>query len=93
MTQFNWLTKPVAFQSSAGVFLFGIDEYEDGDQWFVHAQEKSWSVSKHIITENPQKMCEEIALTIEEAIGIRLSWNLADRAFLALELCVKDPAC
>ena len=93
MTRFNWLTKPMAFQSSTGVFLFGIDKYEDGDQWFVHAEEKNWSVSKHIITENSQKMCDEIALAIEEAVGIRLAWEIPDGAILSLDLRTKDAVC
>jgi len=89
-TEFNWLTKIKAFQSSAGIFLFGIDQYEDGDQWFVHADEENYSTSIHIITGNPQKMCEEIAFAIQEAIGIRLSWEISDNTFLTFKLRAKD---
>ena len=89
-TRFNWLTKPVAFQSSTGIFLFGIDEYEDGDQWFMHTEEKGWRISTHLITDSPKEMCDEIALAIEEVLGIKLFWELPERALLSLELHADD---
>lgn len=85
--KFTWLTKPVAFQSSAGVFFFGIDEYEDG-QWPILCEEKDWTISTHLITDTPEKLCEEIALTIEEALGLKLSWKVSECTFLTLNLQV-----
>jgi hypothetical protein len=85
--KFTWLTKSVAFQSSAGVFLFGIDEYEDGP-WPMLCEEKDWTISTHLITDTPEKLCEEIALTIQEALGLKLSWKVSESAFLKLNLQV-----
>ena len=83
---FSWLIKPVAFRSSAGILIFGIDQYADGGQYPICVDENEWMISMHIITKTPEPMCKVIVDAIEEVIKTKISWKYYRDSFLNLDL-------